>query len=41
MHLRQETNINDAEFAVNMMLQTFIDTQKYSTAERIRKNFKF
>lgn len=40
MHLRNETIIQDADFAMSMMMQTFVETQKHSVAERIRKTFK-
>lgn len=40
MHLRNETTIEDADFAISMMMQTFVETQKHSVAERIRKTFK-
>lgn len=39
MHLRKETNEKDARLAIAVMLESFTDSQKHSTAESIRKKF--
>lgn len=37
MHLRNETNREDAHVAIRTMFRSFVETQKHSTATRLRK----
>jgi hypothetical protein len=41
MHLRAETDEEDARVAIRVMLESFIETQKHSTAETLKKKFKY
>ena len=40
MHLRKETNEEDAKLAISAVLRSFIDTQRHSTGETIKRKFK-
>ncbi|XP_071485940.1 DNA replication licensing factor mcm2-like [Diadema antillarum] len=39
MHLREYVNEDDVNMAIRVMLESFIDTQKYSIMRSMRKNF--
>ncbi|XP_077982229.1 DNA replication licensing factor mcm2-like [Glandiceps talaboti] len=39
MHLRDHVNEDDVNMAIRVMLESFIDTQKYSVMRSMRKNF--
>eukprot|EP00058_Branchiostoma_floridae_P021237 XP_002606727.1 hypothetical protein BRAFLDRAFT_281666 [Branchiostoma floridae] len=39
MHLRDYVNEDDVNMAIRVMLESFIDTQKYSVMRSMRKNF--
>jgi hypothetical protein len=41
MHLRQETNREDAEIAIRTMMKSFVETQKHGTAKKLEKEYKF
>ena len=40
MHLRRETIEADSRVAIQTMLESFVDTQRHSTAQRILKAFR-
>jgi len=39
MHLREYVNNDDVDLAISVMLQSFIQSQKYSVARIIQKKF--
>lgn len=39
MHLRSEVEKKDVDVGIFMLLESFIQTQKYSTAKDLRKKF--
>ncbi|KAG1671758.1 DNA replication licensing factor mcm2 [Nymphon striatum] len=39
MHLREYVNEDDVNMAIRIMLESFIDTQKYSVMKSMKKNF--
>ena len=41
MHLRSETIREDAQVAMRIMLRSFIETQKHSTAAKIERDMRF
>jgi len=40
IELRSHVNSNDLDFAISMMLESFIQSQKHAIAEELRKNFR-
>merc|ERR1719238_601153 len=40
IELRQHVNSSDLDFAISMMLESFIQSQKHQVAEELRKKFK-
>lgn len=40
MHLRKETNEEDANIAVATLIESFMDTQRHSVARQIKTAFK-
>lgn len=39
MHLREYVNENDVNMAIRVVIESFIDTQKFSVTKTMRKNF--
>lgn len=39
MHLRDYVHEDDVNMAIRVMLESFIDTQKYSVMKTMKKNF--
>merc|ERR1711939_30204 len=40
IELRQHVNSSDLDFAISIMLESFIQSQKHAIAEELRKNFR-
>ena len=40
MFLRKETNEEDAKIAVTTLIESYMDTQRHSVAQKVRKAFK-